>query len=249
MIDLNRTIGLVRSLAIYGAIPLRARRLRRLYSQFVEPNDLVFDIGGHIGSRTAAFEALGCRVVVLEPLPAFARFLSRRFAHRRNVTIVAAAASHTVGHAELAISDRTPTVSTLVNEWREARGKEAGFVGVRWNRTIRVETTTLDALIAQYGVPAFTKIDVEGAEPDVLAGLSQPIPALSFEYLLDDLERTARCLDRLQALGDYRFNWSVAEENRLRSPAWISADRLLAELHKTASRRRSGDVYARHNST
>ena len=46
-----------------------------------------------------------------------------------------------------------------------------------------VAVTTLDALIARFGVPAFIKIDVEGAEPDVLAGLSHAVPVLSFEYL------------------------------------------------------------------
>ena len=27
----------------------------RLYGQFVQPGDLVFDIGAHVGGRTAAF--------------------------------------------------------------------------------------------------------------------------------------------------------------------------------------------------
>ena len=42
--------------------------------------------------------------------------------------------------------------------------------------------TTLDRLIAQHGVPSFIKIDVEGFEDQVLAGLTHPVPALSFEF-------------------------------------------------------------------
>jgi hypothetical protein len=51
-------VGLARSLAIYHVIPLRQRRLRQLYSQFVGPGDLVFDIGAQGGNRVRAFAAL-----------------------------------------------------------------------------------------------------------------------------------------------------------------------------------------------
>ncbi|HMK12241.1 MAG TPA: FkbM family methyltransferase [Acidimicrobiales bacterium] len=40
------------------------------------------------------------------------------------------------------------------------------------DRSIWVAVTTLDELIARRGAPRFTKIDVEGCEPEVLAGLS-----------------------------------------------------------------------------
>jgi hypothetical protein len=75
MSRIDRLVGLVRSLAIYHAIPLRQRRPRRLSMQFVKPGDLVFDIGAHAGNRTRAFASLGCRVVALEPQPDFARLL------------------------------------------------------------------------------------------------------------------------------------------------------------------------------
>jgi hypothetical protein len=68
----DRGVGLARSLVIYHAIPLRQRRLRRLYGHFVGAGDLVFDIGAHAGNRVRAFVALGCRVVALEPQPDFA---------------------------------------------------------------------------------------------------------------------------------------------------------------------------------
>ena len=42
---------------------------------------------------------------------------------------------------------------------------------------------TLDALIAENGLPAFVKIDVEGFELAVLRRpQTQPLPALSFEF-------------------------------------------------------------------
>jgi hypothetical protein len=92
MSRIDRLVGLIRSLAIYHAIPLRQRRLRRRDTQFVEPGDLVFDIGAHAGNRTRAFAALGCRVVALEPQPDFARLCGGCSPARRRIEIVEAAA-------------------------------------------------------------------------------------------------------------------------------------------------------------
>jgi 16S rRNA A1518/A1519 N6-dimethyltransferase RsmA/KsgA/DIM1 with predicted DNA glycosylase/AP lyase activity len=88
MSRIDRALGLLRSLAIYHAIPLRQRRLKRLYRQFVQAGDLVFDIGAHVGNRARALAAIGCRVVALEPQPDFARVLRTLFARSDAVEIV-----------------------------------------------------------------------------------------------------------------------------------------------------------------
>jgi FkbM family methyltransferase len=241
----DRGVGLVRSLVIYHAIPLRQRRLRRLYRHFVGPGDLVFDIGAHAGNRVRAFAALGCQVVALEPQPDFAWLLRALCGRSPRVTVVEAAVADVCARRSLSVSERTPTVTTLATEWRDARAREPDFNRVQWNRQIEIETTTLDRLIEQFGVPAFIKIDVEGSEPAVLAGLRRPVPALSFEYLPGALQEVQACLTRLIALGPYRFNWSAGESNLLASDRWLDASELLARLRTPTARRRPGDVYAR----
>ena len=104
---------------------------------------------------------------------------------------------------------------------------------------------TLDVLIARYGVPAFVKIDVEGAEPAVLSGLTRVVPALSFEFVPGAIDEVRACLERLGVLGRYEFNWSSGESFRLASSEWLSADELIASLETAHGRQRSGDVYAR----
>jgi len=180
MSRLDRALGLARSLAIYHAIPLRQTRMRRLYAGFVGTGDLVFDIGAHAGNRVRGFAALGCRVVALEPQPDFARLLRALFGRSPRIEVIQAAAGGAQGRASLSVSERTPTVTTLVEAWRDARTRDPRFARVRWNRCIEVETTTLDALIARFGAPSFVKIDVEGGEPAVLTGLTHAVPALSF---------------------------------------------------------------------
>jgi FkbM family methyltransferase len=245
MSRLDRALGLARSIAVYHAIPLRRRRMRRLYAQFVRAGDLVFDVGAHAGNRARAFAALGCHVVALEPQPDFARLLRSLFGRSARIEVVEMAVGDGVGRAVLSVSERTPTVTTLSPAWREARAAEPGFAGVRWNRRIEVDTTTLDLLIVRFGLPSFIKIDVEGAEPAVLGGLSHPVQALSFEYLPRALDQVQACIARLAGLGSYRFNWSPGESYCLESPSWLTGDELLEKLSAAGAQRRSGDVYAR----
>ena len=241
----DRCVGLVRSLAIYHAIPLRQRRLRRLYGHFVGAGDLVFDVGAHAGNRVRAFAALGCHVVALEPQPDFARLLRTLCRRSPRVVVVESAVADVSGRRSLSVSERTPTVTTLAAGWRDARAGDPDFDRVQWNREIEVDTTTLDRLIEQFGVPAFVKIDVEGSEPAVLAGLGRPVPALSFEYLPRALQEVQECLTHLTTLGPYQFNWSVGESNQLASDRWLDTSELIARLRTPAAQQRSGDVYAR----
>ncbi len=242
----DRAIGLARSFAIYHAIPFRQRRLRRIYRSFVRDHDLVFDIGAHAGNHVRALVALGCRVIAVEPQPDFVEVLRFLFGRSPIVSIVDAAVSDKPGRAIIAISERTPTVTSLASDWRGARAADAGFGHVRWNRHAEVEVTTLDALIQQFGKPAFVKLDIEGSEAAALAGLTHPLSALAFEYLPTALEQVEACIDRLHALGDYVYNWSPGESYQYANEHWLDGKALLRALQRPEMRHRSGDVYARN---
>lgn len=219
--------------------------MRRLYRAFVPPGALAFDIGAHAGNRVRAFRRLGARVVAVEPQPGFVRVLRLLYGRDRDVAIVPIAVGRRPGEATLFVSDRTPTVSTLSSAWRQRVEQDPSFAGVAWREGGRVPVTTLDALIAEHGVPAFVKIDVEGYEAEVLGGLTHAVRALSFEYLAAARDAACACIDRLAALGAYRYNFARGESQRLALDAWIDAPgmrRLLAELPSDAG---SGDVYAR----
>ena len=241
----DRALGLIRSIAIYHAIPFRQRRLRRLYAGFVGRGDLVFDVGAHAGNHVRALAALGCRVVAVEPQPDFARILRFLYGRSRDVTILDTAVSDRAGTAELSISERTPTVTSLASDWRDARAGDADFKEVRWNRSVEIAVTTLDALVGQYGGPAFIKLDIEGSEPSALGGLSRAVPALAFEYLPRALDRVEACVDRLRTLDQYVYNWSPGESYRFASPQWLDGHALLDSLRGSDGQRRSGDVYAK----
>jgi FkbM family methyltransferase len=234
--------GFARSLAVYYGRPGRAAAERRLYRPFVAPGDLVFDIGAHVGNRSRSFRALGARVVAVEPQPAFADWLDRLFAGRADVTVERCALSGRPGRAQLALSRRHPTLATLDAAWRSQVAAAPGFAHVSWEETVEVPVETLDRLIARHGAPAFCKIDVEGHEAEVLAGLTAPLPALSFEYTPAVPDGALSCIDRLEALGPYRYAASVAESLQL--GAWTDAAGIRTWLRARRPEEPSGDVYA-----
>ncbi len=242
---MRRLLGLLRSLAIYWR-PGRQSGLRRLYTPFVGPDDLVFDVGAHLGDRTAAFVGLGARVVALEPQPHLARWFRRLAGTRPGVTLRTEAVGREEGTAVLAMSDATPTVSTLAEGWRtRVPDRNRSFRNVRWERRLEVPVTTLDRLIEEHGVPRFCKIDVEGWEAEVLAGLSRPIDGVSVEFVSGGLEVAAACVDRLETLGPYRFNAVVGEGRSFLLPVWAEADEIRDWLRDGAGGVSSGDLYAR----
>ena len=237
--------GLLRSLAIYYGVPGRAAKDRAFYRQFVQPGALVFDVGAHVGNWLRVLRQLGAVCVAVEPQPLFADLLQRLYARDGQVVLVREAIGAEVGEAILHISRRTPTVTTLSAGWMAAVQRADSFADVRWEETVTVPVTTLDSLIARHGRPDFCKIDVEGSELAVLEGLSIPLPLLSFEYIPATLEMALACIERLQTLGDYRYNWSVGKEQRLASDVWLDAVEIGARLEQMGVNDRSGDLYAR----
>jgi FkbM family methyltransferase len=186
---------------------------RALYSTFVKQGDLVFDVGVNLGQKSEIFLDLGARVIGVEPNSLCEPTLRYLFGLRGNFTLVPAALADKEGHMTLHRVGSSPTASLRSNwAWVAHEGTPT---------QAEVEVTTLDCLIARHGVPQFCKIDVEGYEVEVLRGLSQPLPLISFEYHLEETDRLRACLTHLAALSDVRVNVIAMNGNRLLLSQWV----------------------------
>ena len=244
MVTSRALTGLFRSLRLYRGDGPRHAAMDRLHARFLRPGDVAIDVGAHVGDRVASFRRLGARVVALEPQPLCHRAL--RLLHGRDpgVVLLRAAAGAAPGHIELLVNRANPTVSTAAPDFVAAAAGAPGWEGQDWDARIEVEVTTLDALIAAHGMPAFVKIDVEGFEAAVLRGLTRPVPALSFEFTTIQRAAAETCIDLLAALGPYRFDAALGESQRLEFGTPVDAARIKAWLGALPHAANSGDVYA-----
>lgn len=188
------------------------------YSQFINENDLVFDVGANVGNRIKAFLELKATVVAVEPQPQCYTVLEDLFP---NISIEKIALASQEGKMKMHIATDS-TISTLSDEFIEATSKDR-FKSYAWNETIHVQVSTLNKLISSYGKPTFCKIDVEGFELEVLKGLTTSIPFLSIEYCVPEMQKNLNdCINYLHQLNvNGLFNYSIEETMEFHLP-WMT---------------------------
>ncbi len=237
------TTALGRSLRTYYA-PGRAAALDAFHRRFLGPGDLAFDIGAHVGDRSASFRRLGARVVAVEPQPRLARALRLIFGRDPGITRIAALVGATAGEAVLRLNTANPTVATASPDFIAAATGAPGWEGQSWDAALTLPVVTLDALATAHGPPDFIKIDVEGYEAAALAGLSAAPRALSFEFTTIQRGVARDCLDRLAALGYRHFNACLGEGMEFAHPAPLAAAAMADWIAALPAAANSGDVYA-----
>lgn len=232
-----------RSLAFYYGNVDHDAAMDAFYAQLIRPGDLVFDIGAHVGDRIGSFRRLGARVVALEPQPICVRAIREIYADDADVIPVEAVCGASEGTVRFYVNSANPTVSTASTDFVKAADDAAGWRDQVWDEQMEVSSTTLDHLIKVYGTPAFTKIDVEGFEGSVLAGLSRSLPALSFEFTTIERAVALRCLDQVAALDFTVFNVAMGESMRLEFDEWVSREEMAAYVQALPHEANAGDIY------
>lgn len=163
------------------------------------PGSCAFDVGANVGlfavDLSRAVGPTG-RVIAIEPLTATADVLRTNVEKSgcRNVEVVVAAAGAAAGQGELQLAHDDAQHST-------SAALPFGWIPVG---TLKVPMVTLDDLWERAGRPhvSFVKIDVEGAEGDVLQGALRMIAA-SRPTLIVEVHSRQRVGGLIALLPDY----------------------------------------------
>lgn len=190
------------------------------FARFIEPGDLVFDVGVQRGEYADQFLALGARVICVEPDMDHLEFIRDKYRGVDELMIIPHALGARVGVATL-YSNLNDKCSPTMHPARMLRQYGWSDVGIFDTRR-QVDTTTLDVLVTQFGLPTFCKIDTEGHDAEVLAGLSQPIETIRFEFGSAYLDVMRECIRLLSILGNYEFNFEPGERGYLALDSWQS---------------------------
>ncbi|GJE67288.1 hypothetical protein LNAOJCKE_4518 [Methylorubrum aminovorans] len=144
----------------------------------VPADAVIFDVGANIGVSAAIMALVkpAARIFAFEPSPANIGFLRQNTARFPNVTVVEAAASHKPGTLHFHMSDYGAG-SHVVTENHITLGMPV----------VDVPAIRLDDYANEHALrPALIKLDVEGHEPEVLAGagriLSEERPFVHMEF-------------------------------------------------------------------
>lgn len=213
-----------------------------LYRSLLPQNARCFDVGANIGDRSEALLAAGAaQVIAFEPNPLVLSELRARCRHDPKWMLVETAVGRNAG-MQTFYAYTAHGESSLVPQW-----------GGEVVSQMQVRVTTLDAAIESFGIPDYCKIDVEGFEEEVLAGLSNSLPMISFEFHLNDagIRRAHACLTRLNSLasGVADVNVTSAETARLSFSEWRSIREFIhwfpGDLKRSLPGYPYGDIYVR----
>lgn len=149
------------------------QQAKKNLASLIKEDFLIFDIGAHIGYYTVIFSSI-CNqghIVVFEPDRNNLKYLKNNIESNNlsNVVIIDKAASSKISESSFYEDVSTGRTSSLQPDAWHPNATEI--------KIENVQTTTLNEISIEYGIPDLIKCDVEGHEIEVLQGANEVLKA------------------------------------------------------------------------
>jgi len=176
--------------------PSRADRISTDIEDFILSNAsgrVFWDIGANIGYLSLQAASVAKVVRAFEPDPSNSQILTENV-ERNDFTNIQ---TH-----QIAISEEDATA-----EFFSDREEGSGIQSLAYDErlggeTLSVDTRTIDSLADEYGDPGFVKVDVEGAEEQVLRGAIEVLERGNTDWLIEvHASETGERVDRISQHG------------------------------------------------
>jgi FkbM family methyltransferase len=149
------------------------------FAKLIKSGSTVIEVGGHIGYISLYYSQLvgeKGHVIVFEPGPNNLPYLMHNTSKKANIRIIEKAVSDTDGKLLFYVEELTGQNNTLIKNFERFKQNLANANIDATYKTINVEASKLDTILPQLVEKVdFIKIDVEGAELQVLMGAKQII--------------------------------------------------------------------------
>lgn len=175
--------------------------------------NLIYDVGMHTGADTNFYLKKGFDVVGIEANPALVLHCEKRFAPEiasGRLKIVNRAVSETAGMINFYVNDENDLWGTADPEWKQ-RYEKLGVAA----RVIEIRGSTMKDIFAEFGIPYYMKVDIEGYDHLCLVGLegiSERPKHISIEADATSLLATVAHLELLKRLGYTKFKMVLQNE-------------------------------------
>ena len=200
-------------------------------------DNLIYDVGMHTGEDTAYYLHKGFDVLAIEANPELVARAERKFAaeiERNRLQILQIGIAARDGEADFYISTGKSVWSSFDKDNATKHG--SGY------KVCRLQCRTFTSVLAQYGTPAYLKVDIEGNDHLCIEALGDTqLPA----YVSCELshEQSGRMIRHLSALGYRGFKFVRQNDFQVLDPEQL--DEYLAGRRKAQARGAIGHVQRR----
>ncbi len=215
-------------------------KTKLFYGKLINKGNLCFDIGANMGNKSRIFLSLKAKVIAFEPQNSCLQYLTEIKKEYSNFKFLKLAVGSSNEEKELFIGSHIE-ISTFSEDFKNYFKNDKNY----WASKEKVTVVTLNSLIEKYGLPHFCKIDVEGYEIEVLKNLSYKVPLIEFEFTGGFINETIQVIEKLDTLGDCKFNYILNEIPKFKSKKWLTKSEMTTNFKKLPIPRLHGNIFVK----